>query len=266
MENISDEIAEPNGPANGSQQPHSEADRTSQAAGSCRRPLSSGRHSRTRMKTHAIAFLLITTGVLWAEPSEQQLRLAYQMQEAVLKTQDIQKVQHLLDAGIDINSPIGCGTFSPLDGAVHVQNPELLKFLLTHGAKPRGRELADAAFASGPQQGLQMVQALLDAGIPPDTRSDTSNALIRATYRGNSDLIRLLLSKPGTKLDETDIDGFTALMWAVKHGSQEIVDLLLQAGASASFANERGETAATIAQQEIEKQRTIISKLQSKPK
>lgn len=218
------------------------------------------------MKTHLIAFLTILTSIVWAEPSDQQLKLGYQMQEAVLKTQDVRKVQQLLDAGIDVNAPIGCGTYSPLDGAIHTQNAELLKFLLTHGAKPRGRELADAAFASGHQQALQMVQALLDAGVPSDTRNDSSNALIRATYRGNYDLIRLLLSQRRTKLDETDVDGITALMWAVKHGSQEIVDLLLHAGASASFANKRGETAATIAQQEIEKQRTIISKLQSKPK
>ena len=218
------------------------------------------------MKTHCIFFLAFVSSAFGADQSDQQLKLGYQMQEAVLKTQDVRKVQQLLDAGIDINAPIGCGTYSSLDGAVQTQNVEMLKFLLSHRAKPRGRELADAAFVSGHQQALQMVQALLDAGVLPDTRNDYSNALIQATYRENLDLVRLLLAQRGTKLDETDVDGFTALMWAVKHGSSELIDLLLRAGASTSFTNKRGETAATIAQKEIEKQRTIISRLQSAPK
>ncbi len=121
-------------------------------------------------------------------------------------------------------------------------------------------------FASGHEQALKMVAALLEAGIAPGTHNDDSNALIRATYRGNSDLIALLLSKRGIKLDETDVDGYTALMWAVKHGSSEIVDMLLRGGTSASVTNERGETAASLAQQEIDKQRMIISKLKSATK
>ena len=201
-----------------------------------------------------------------AEQVDDKLNLGYEMQEAILKTQDIRKVQDLLTRGIDINAPIGCGTFSPLDGAVHTQNVEVLKFLLAHGAKSRGRELADSAFASGHQQALEMVTALLQAGVPPNTRNEYSNALIQATYRENRDLVRLLLSQRDIKLDETDVDGYTALMWAVKHGSSEIVDMLLHAGASVAVTNNQGETAATIAQQEIEKQRAIISKLNTTPK
>ena len=201
-----------------------------------------------------------------AEHVDDKLNLGYEMQEAILKTQDIRKIQDLLTRGIDINAPIGCGTFSPLDGAVHTQNVEVLKFLLAHGAKSRGRELADSAFTSGHQQALEMVTALLQAGVPPNTRNEYSNALIQATYRENRDLVRLLLSQRDIKLDETDVDGYTALMWAVKHGSSEIVDMLLHAGASVAVTNNQGETAATIAQQEIEKQRAIISKLNTTPK
>ncbi|MHA3774239.1 ankyrin repeat domain-containing protein [Verrucomicrobiota bacterium sgz303538] len=212
------------------------------------------------MKTTLVTLLMIVCTAA-AEPADEKLALAYQMQEAVLRTQDVGKVQDLLARGVDINAPIGCGTFSPLDGAVHTQNVGMLKFLLAHGAKPRGHELANAAFASEHQQALEMVKALLDAGVAPNTRSDYSNALISATYRENVDLVRLLLSQRGIKIDETDVDGYTALMWAVKHGSTDIVDMLLNAGASVAVKNQRGETASTLARQEIEKQQAIISKL-----
>ena len=217
------------------------------------------------MKTTLLTLLMIVCAAV-ADSAEDKLKLGYEMQETILKTQDIRKVQDLLTRGIDINAPIGCGTFGPLDGAVHTQNVEMLKFLLAHGAKPRGRELADAAFASGHQQALEMVRALLASGVAPNIRNDYSNALIQATYRENQDLIRLLLSQRDVKLDEADVDGYTALMWAVKHGSSEIVDLLLHAGASVGVTNKKGETAATIAQQEIQKQRAIISKLNTASK
>jgi ankyrin repeat protein len=220
---------------------------------------------RTPMKMILIPFLMLAC-VAAAEPADDKLKLGYEMQEAILKTQDVRKVQGLLTRGIDINAPIGCGTFSPLDGAVNTQNVEMLKFLLAHGAKPRGRELANAAFASGHQQAFEMAKALLEAGVAPDTRNEYSTPLIQATYRENLNLVRLLLSQRGIKLDETDVDGYTALMWAVKHGSLDIVDMLLHAGANAAVTNKRGETAASIAQKEIDKQRTIISKLNATPK
>src|ERR1035437_1123459 len=182
------------------------------------------------METKLIATLMVVAVTVFAEPNEQTLKLAYQMQEAVLKTQDIRKVEELLKQGVDVNAPIGCGTFSPLDGAVNTQNVDMLKFLLAHGAKPRG--LADAAFASGEQQAMEMVTALLEAGVDPNTRNEYRTPLISATYRENQDLVTLLLSQRGIKLDEVDIDGYTALMWAVKQGSSEIVALLLHAGAN----------------------------------
>lgn len=216
------------------------------------------------MKTILITFLMMACFAA-AQSADDKLKLGYETQEAILKTQDVRKVQELITRGIDINAPIGCGTFSALDGAVQTQNVEMLKFLLAHGARPRGRELADAAFVSGHQQALEMVRALLKAGVAPDTRNDYTTPLIQATYRQNIDLLKLLLAQRRIKLDETDVDGYTALMWAVKHGSSQIVDLLLHAGASAAVTNKRGETAASIAQQEIEKQRTIISKLNATP-
>jgi len=193
------------------------------------------------------------------------------MQVAVLKSQDISKVEALLKQGVDVNAPIGCGGFSPLDGAIYRENVAMLKFLLAHGAKPSAGNLAGAAFADGGQQALEMTKALIAAGMDPNTRtSHGNNALMSATYQGNEELVAFLLSQPGIKLDKYDIDdGFTALMWAVKHGNTEIVDMLLKAGANPFIANKEGETAITVAKleiQEIQKQKDIISKLQAVPR
>jgi ankyrin repeat protein len=219
------------------------------------------------MKTKLIALLMLVGGGACAEPSEQALKLAYQMQSAILETQDVTKVEALLKQGVDVNAPIGCGTYSPLDGAIDKQNVGLLKFLLARGGKPLAHHLARAAFSSGSQQALEMTQALVEAGLDPNARDpDASNALISATYRENQALVRFLLAQRGIKLNEFDVDGFTALMWAIKHGSSEIVDLLLQAGASVDAANKRGETAIAVAEQEIQQQQAILAKLKIHPR
>jgi ankyrin repeat protein len=218
------------------------------------------------MKTKLIAILMVFAVTLYAEPSEQALKLARQMQEAVLRTHGIPEVEALLKQGVDVNAPIGCGTFSPLDGAIHTQNVEMLRFLLAHKAKLRGDELARAALSPGHEQAIHMVKALLHAGADANARFDGFTALFWAAYNENKDLLRLLLARPGIKLDQTTDDGETALMTAVTHGNEEIVAMLLKAGANVSITNKQGETAAALAQKEIEKQQAIISKLQSRPK
>lgn len=197
-------------------------------------------------------------------PAQKRAReLGMQMQEAVLKAQDIARVEDLLKQGVDINAPIGCGTFSALDGAVSTGNVEMLKFLLAHGARPQGRELADAAFASNKQSALEMAKILLSAGVDPNATNHYSAPLIWAAYRGNRDLTVLLLSQPTIKVDVTDVDGSTALMRAAAHGSSDIVDLLLNAHANPDIQNKRGETATTFTAGDTAAKRAIIARLQS---
>jgi len=172
---------------------------------------------------------------------------AMQMQAAVLKDQDLKKIEELLKQGVDINAPIGCGTYAPLDGAVSTGNMKMLKFLLAHGAKPRGREIAEAAFIDNPKTALNFVKVLLAAGVDPNATDNPGmglTALGSAAYRGNRDLVVLLLAQPHIKLDIADGSGCTALMGAADQGSLEIVDLLLKAGANPNLKDAWGETAA----------------------
>lgn len=200
--------------------------------------------------------------VACGELTEQQLKLAYEMQEAVLRSGNLDKIGELIKAGVDPNAPIGCGTFAPLDGAISTANPGITKFLLEHGARPHRGLLAMAAFSANHQNAVETVQVLAKAGQDINDRSEMGTALIAATFRENRELVNWLLAQKEVKKDELDVDGFTALMWAVKKGSTELVDTLLKAGANPSIANSRGETASTIAVQEIELRKAMVTKFQ----
>jgi hypothetical protein len=195
------------------------------------------------MKTRLIALLVLAITVTGfaglTQETNQPARpipidpRAMQMQMAILKDQDIHHIEALLKQGVDINAPIGCGTYAPLDGAVGTQNLKMLKFLLAHGAKPHGRELADAAFyIDNPKTAMNFAKVLLSAGVDPNATDRSIGSVLNcAAYQTNRDLVILLLAKLQIKVDVPDVDGYTALMWAADHGSQDIEDLLLKAGA-----------------------------------
>jgi hypothetical protein len=183
---------------------------------------------------------------------------AMQMQRAVLKDRDFHRVEALLKQGVDINAPIGCGTYAPLDGAVDTQNLKMLKFLLAHGAKPRGREIVEAAFIENPKTALNLVKELLAAGVDPNaTGNNGSTAISNAAFRGNRDLVVLLLAQPHIKVNVPDGGGDTALMYAADHDSQDIVDLLMKAGANPRLKDSWGQTATDMTERVMAKKKAV---------
>jgi ankyrin repeat protein len=188
--------------------------------------------------------------------------VAQQMQIAVMWNPDLYKVEEFIKRGFDINSPIGCGTFNSLDGAVSTHNLDMFTFLVSHGAKPQAHNLTDAAFISDPHIAFEMVKILLSMGVDPNGK-DLSNAtpLSRAAYRGNLELVNLLLAQPKIAVNAADGDGCTALMCAAEHGSLEIVASLLKAGADPHLANKRGETANAMINKEIPTRDAIVAAL-----
>src|SRR5688500_17707868 len=63
--------------------------------------------------------------------------------------------------------------------------------------------------------------------------------LIDAVKNDDVAALRALVKRPGAA-KVTEPDGTTALHWAAQQGNEEIVDLLLKAGASAGAANKFG--------------------------
>ncbi len=189
---------------------------------------------------------------------------------------NLHQMEDLVKQGADVNAPIGHvrmlregerpadvpGSYFPLDAAVESKQHVLVKRLLALGAKPRGNELADAVF-----QGcsVDMAKTLLAAGIDPNSPKHRvyGPALVAAASRGNEQVVALLLEQPNIKVDIRDVDGQTALMLAAKHGSTRIVDMLLEAGANPIAKNRHGQTAASIAQREIDTRRKIISSMEA---
>jgi TonB family protein len=64
---------------------------------------------------------------------------------------------------------------------------------------------------------------------------------------GRVEAVRNLLATAAPDLEATDARGWTALMYAVRGGHPEIVEMLLQAGADPDQTNEAGETALHLA-------------------
>ena len=90
------------------------------------------------------------------------------MQEAVLRKPDVGEVQRILKTGFDVNAPIGCGTYSAVDGAVQVECVEILTLLLEAGAEPKGSALLSAARCRNLDISSKMVEALLKKGADPN--------------------------------------------------------------------------------------------------
>jgi hypothetical protein len=193
-------------------------------------------------------FFLLLVSVCEAQPSSvsNSAILGMQMQQAVLQKQDLNEIQRILKAGFKIDDPIGCGTFNSLDGAVAVENLEILKFLLASGARPKNSALLQAVWSHHPDVSRQMVEMLLKAGADPNYKDcymgDTNRfntPLHVACYQGYLADVQLLVNQPGVELNSIDIDGYTPLMLAVSKGNKEIVGLLLAKGANPNIAKQR---------------------------
>lgn len=216
-----------------------------------------------------------------ADPLPEMWEVIYGTSVNAAKFKRLEQLKELIRQGADVNAPIGFNrmlkegedassssrkpTAWPLDVAVQQAQVDMVKLLLASGAKFHGGELATAASAANQDEALAMVTALIKAGA--DVNSPhvdyRHTALIRASYKGNKDIVKLLLAQPGIKLDAINIDGDTALMAAAEHGHPEIAEMLLKAGANVSITDKRGETATSLAQKTLAKQQAVVEKQQA---
>lgn len=205
------------------------------------------------MKTLPLLFL--GAFCLSATASDASEELWVRMQRAVLRDQSLDEVKAILDQGFDVNSPIGCGTFSAVDGALGHGDLRMLEFLLKAGARPK--DLSGAAGYRNRAIAYSMSKALLEAGAGADKKG-LATALCSASSTGNFEVVQLLLRQPGLEIDAPDVDAHTALMWAVQRGFEDIILALLESGADPRFKNARGESAADLAGAEIRKREEIL--------
>lgn len=214
--------------------------------------------------------ITILSVVVCATAGADEVPVWAQMQRAVLFEKDLDKIRELVKSGVDPNAPIGCGTFAPLDGAMG--NPEMVDVLLSLGAKPLDRHLVSAAFGDSHEDSLKIVKSLLAAGVSVNAKecymndeNRYSQAIHKAVWRENRELIAFLLEQEGIELNNVNLDGYTPLMIAVEHGEEDIVDMLLAVGADPRKKNDKGLDATGVADEQIALRERMKAKFQAAP-
>lgn len=216
------------------------------------------------MQALRVVLLFLALAVTVAAETPKDLSLANAMQQAVLRDQDLARIEGLLKAGFPPGHPIGCGTYDSLDGAVQIENPAMVRLLLKYGARPKQETVVRAAFMNSETASLDILKQFLAVGADVNSQEVYSldphmtwTPLDQAVWREHRDVVRLLLAQKGIRVNVVNGDSQTPLMIAVEKGNQSIVQMLLLAGADPLLPTPRHETALTVSNQQIENQRSI---------
>jgi ankyrin repeat protein len=90
---------------------------------------------------------------------------------------------------------------------------------------------------------------LVELGADVNVKNKYGDTALIATIDRTSidkDIVKLLIDN-GANVNDTDRDGFTALMHAAKKGDKDIVQLLLENGADTNIESNNGKTALSLA-------------------
>ena len=161
---------------------------------------------------------------------------------------DLDLVNRLLAAGASLHAADERGR-SALRSAVYNRRGDVARALIMAGADVNQKDgESNSAFllASATNQ-IDIVRLSLSHGA--DTRSTDrydGTALIAASQHGNVEVVKLLL-KAGVPVDRVNQLGWTALLEAIILGDgstryEDVVQLLLDAGADANLADREGIT------------------------
>jgi ankyrin repeat protein len=117
-----------------------------------------------------------------------------------------------VEAGVDINQQNELG-WTPLMWACHEGHKEVVAFLIEAGAS------------------LKV------------TDSENVNLLMAASVSGIDVLIESILSKELYNINETDIRGYTALIWAARNNQLRATEKLLEKNADVTIQDKKGQSA-----------------------
>jgi hypothetical protein len=115
-------------------------------------------------------------------------------------------------------------------------------------APKRSVSTSEALLLAAERGDTETVKLLLEAGVKPDVAApDGATALIRAARAGHTEIVKLLLDAQA-EINATDKGGTTALMGAAAAGHIDVVKALIGAGADKSLRSQEGMTAYTLSQ------------------
>lgn len=211
----------------------------------------------------------------------------WELCDARPKPDTLKIAQRLLDSGAQVNSQAGFYNTTPLHGAaqngplelvkllvskgakvnavdkefsmplakaVQADNLEIAKFLLEHGADKTINH-ADTEFQTAifKARSAKMAQLLIanGANVSESDKKGLSVLLHAVANHLDFDLLKVLLQN-GADINAQDNSGTTALLWAAQHpyerDDKNCVQFLLENGAKANVANNQGETPLLVAE------------------
>ena len=194
---------------------------------------------------------------------------------------DLETARRLADAGADASAANDLGV-TPLALACDNGSSGMVRLLLASGADPGAAvETGETALMTCARTGsAEAVRRLLDAGAGVNAREslEQQTALMWAAAQGHADVLQLLLDggadvrarsrarrfvisrrlqselrygelgrSYGTDAEETQIGGFTSLLFAARNGDVEVARRLLDAGADANDTAPDGASALVVA-------------------
>ena len=157
-------------------------------------------------------------------------------------------VDLLLAAGADPRAAVGTGE-TVLMSCARTGNAEAVAALLAHGADVNAAESEEdqtALMWAVAQRHPGVVQVLLDNGADVHKRSRVRRFVISRRLQSN---LRYgeLGRRYGTDAEETDLGGYTALLFAARQGAVDSARLLLAAGSSIHDTAPDGRSALLVA-------------------
>lgn len=178
---------------------------------------------------------------------QEQLELNNQLGVAAIGN-DSAAVRRLLSAGAELES-VGAHGRTPLVAATKANAVDAAKALIEAGANVNAQDdLQDSAFLYAGAEGLDeiLVLAIAHGADVRSTNRYGGTALIPACEHGHVSTLRILLNA-GVPVDHVNNLGWTGLLEAVILGSggtdhQEVVRLLIAAGANVNLADFNGAT------------------------
>ena len=202
------------------------------------------------LRTILVSALLATTTAVHAQtaPSPSEM-MAYQGLHRAAWNGDAAEIRRLAKAGADVDERDPRGR-TPAHVAAFASSDDALRALAEAGADMNALEgqaydvVTIAAVADDPE--LMSLAIELGNGPGLTTSPYRGTALIAAAHLGHVEVVRRLIAA-GAPLDHVNNLGWTALMEAVVLGDggsnhQEVVRLLLDAGADRAIADRDGVT------------------------
>jgi ankyrin repeat protein len=158
-------------------------------------------------------------------------------------------VKVLLKAGAEVNAKDDYGD-TALMFASGKGNDDIVKLLLGAGANANIQNTGDGSTALiiGAKNGYAgIVQLLLESGADVNIKAKAGTALLGASWRGAIPVIEALIEK-SADVNVKDPMGMTALMYAAGDGRTSIVKKLIEKGADVNARNRFGHTPLSFAQ------------------